>query len=80
MGNKNHKHQSQFQPDSMQRIIYNTALGANLKEAHSDDSQQLPIPATFVIGRDGKIAWRHFDPDYRKRSVVKDIVETLEKL
>lgn len=70
----------QFRPDSMQRVMYNTALGANLKEAHSDDSQQLPIPATFVIGKDGKIAWRHFDPDYRKRSSVKDIVETLEKL
>lgn len=70
----------QFRPDSMQRVMYNTALGANLKEAHSDDSQQLPIPATFVIGKDGKIAWRHFDPDYRKRSSVKDIVEALEKL
>lgn len=70
----------QFRPDSMQRVMYNTVLGANLKEAHSDESQQLPIPATFVIGQDGKIAWRHFDPDYRKRSSVKDIVETLEKL
>jgi len=70
----------QFRPDSMQRVMYNTALGANLKEAHSDDSQQLPIPATFVIGQDGKIAWRHFDPDYRKRSSVKDIVGALEKL
>jgi peroxiredoxin len=70
----------QFRPDSMQRVMYNTTLGANLKEAHSDDSQQLPIPATFLIGKDGKIAWRHFDPDYRKRSSVKDIVEALQKL
>ena len=70
----------QFRPDSMQRTMYNTALGANLKEAHSDDSQQLPIPATFVIGCDGKIVWRHFDPDYRKRSSVKDITDALEKL
>ncbi len=70
----------QFRPDSMQRIIYNTALGANLKKAHSDDSQQLPIPATFVIGQDRKIAWRQFDPDYKKRSSMKDIIEALEKL
>ena len=70
----------QFRPDSMQRVMYNTMLGANLKEAHSDDSQQLPIPATFVIGQDGKIVWRHFDPDYRKRSSIKDIVSALEKL
>ncbi|TVQ90758.1 MAG: AhpC/TSA family protein, partial [Bacteroidetes bacterium] len=52
----------------------------NLKEAHSDDSQQLPIPATYIIGQDGKIAWRQFDPDYKKRSSVKDILEALEKL
>ncbi len=69
----------QFRPDSMQRVMYNTVLGANLKKAHSDDSQQLPIPATYVIGQDGKIAWRHFDPDYKKRSSVNDIVEALEK-
>ena len=70
----------QFRPDSMQRILYNTALGANLKEAHSDDSQQLPIPATYVIGQNGIISWRQFDPDYKKRSSVKDILGALEKL
>ena len=70
----------QFRPDSMQRVMYNTMLGANLKDAHSDETQQLPIPATFVIGSDGKITWRHFDPDYRKRSTVKDIVSALGKL
>jgi len=69
-----------FRPDSTQRIMYNTFLGANLKEAHSDDSQRLPIPATFVIGKDGKIAWRHFDPDYKKRSTVSEILEALGKI
>jgi peroxiredoxin len=39
-----------------------------------------PFRQPFVIGKDGKIAWRHFDPDYRKRSSVKDIVEALQKL
>lgn len=69
-----------FTPGGMDRTMYNTFLGANLKEAHSDDSQRLPIPATFVIGKDGKIAWRHFDPDYKKRSTVSEILDALSKM
>lgn len=66
-----------FKPDSITVTIYNTMLGANLKNAHSDNSQRLPIPATFIIGQDSKIAWRHFDPNYKKRSTVADIVKNI---
>jgi peroxiredoxin len=66
-----------FRPDSISRLMYNTILGANLKGAHSDDSQQLPIPATFIINQDSKIVWRHFDPDYKKRSKVEDILKNI---
>ena len=63
-----------FKPDTMTTIMYNTLLGANLKKANTDDSQRLPIPATFIIGTDGKIVWRHFDPNYKNRSTVKEIL------
>jgi len=66
-----------FKPDTMTTIMYNTVLGANLKKANTDDSQRLPIPATFIIGTDGKIVWRHFDPDYKKRSSVSEIIDNL---
>lgn len=66
-----------FKPDNLTTVMYNTVLRANLKEANTDDSQRLPIPATFIIGTDSKIVWRHFDPDYKKRSTVKDIVDNL---
>lgn len=66
-----------FKPDSMTAIMYNTLLGANLKKANTDDSQRLPIPATFIIGTDGKIVWRHFDPDYKKRSTSADIIRNI---
>ncbi len=69
-----------FRPGTAQRVMYNALLGADLKKAHSDDSQQLPIPATYVINRSGTIVWRHFDPDYRKRSSVKEIANALEQL
>lgn len=66
-----------FKPDSISRIMYNTLLGANLKESHSDDSERLPIPATFIIGMDGKVKWRHFDPNYKNRSSVVDILDNI---
>lgn len=66
-----------FRPGGFARVIYNTILRADLKNSHSDESEQLPIPATFIIGQDGKIVWRHFDPDYKKRSKVEDIVQNI---
>ncbi len=63
-----------FRPSAPHRLMYNTILGAQLEQAHSDDSQQLPIPATYIINTDGIIVWRHFDPDYKKRSSIKDIL------
>lgn len=66
-----------FSPDGFTKTTYNTMLGANLKNAHSDDSQRLPIPATFIIGQDGKVMWRHFDPNYKERSTMEDIVNNI---
>jgi peroxiredoxin len=66
-----------FKPGASTLLIYNTVLNANLKETHSDDSQRLPIPATYIIGQDGKIIWRQFDPDYKQRSTVKEILNVL---
>lgn len=63
-----------FNPKSMEKTMYNTILKANLKEANTDDSQRLPIPATYIIDTDGRIVWRQFDPDYKNRSTVKDII------
>lgn len=69
-----------FNPDGKTKLIYNTVLGAKLKDAHTDDSERLPIPATFIIGKDKKIVWRQFDPDYKNRSSVYEIINVLEKL
>lgn len=68
-----------FTPEKKQLFVYNTLLNGNLKKAHSDDSQRLPIPATFIISSEGNIVWRQFDPDYHNRSTVKDIMDNLPK-
>lgn len=66
-----------FLPGKVHRVMYNNMLGAKLKEAHSDDSERLPIPATFIINTDGVVIWRHFDPDYKQRSQIEDILANL---
>jgi peroxiredoxin len=66
-----------FKPGSGQVAMYNIALGADLKNAHSDESKRLPVPATYIIGKDGKILWKHFNPDYKDRASVKEILKHL---
>lgn len=67
-----------FRPDSMTRFMYNSLLGAKLKDSHGDESEQISVPATYIISQDGKVKWRHFDRNYKKRSTVKDILANLE--
>lgn len=68
-----------YKPKSSQLLTYNVALGAKIKKSHTTDSQNLPIPATFIINQHGEIIWRQFDPNYKSRSSVKEIIENLQK-
>ena len=37
----------------------------------------LPIPAIYIISREGTVVYRFFDTDYKKRATVKEILENL---
>lgn len=69
-----------FTPPAATTLMYNVLLGAELKKSQSDESQRLPVPATYIINTDGVIVWRQFDPNYKNRSTVKDIKEALANL
>ena len=69
-----------YVPPGNKLRAYNFFMNANLKEAHSDESQRLPIPATYVIDQHKKVFWRHFNSNYRDRSDVSDIEAALKKL
>ena len=69
-----------FTPKTTEAFVYNTVLGANLKETHSDDSHRLPIPATYLIDKNGVIVWRQFNPDYKKRSSVSEILKAIDEI
>jgi len=40
----------------------------------------LPIPAVFVVQRDGIIAMRHIDPDYRRRIEIDELIRAVNLL
>jgi peroxiredoxin len=45
---------------------------------HGNDGWVLPIPATFVVGRDGIVKTRFIDPDFRKRMAIDDLITALK--
>jgi len=45
---------------------------------HGNDGWVLPIPATFVVGRDGMVKARFVDPDFRRRMAIEDLLAALK--
>ena len=61
------------------RPIYK-GFGIDLTEYDGNDSFTLPIPATYIVDRDGTIVHSFVDADYTKRMEPDEVVEALEKL
>ena len=60
----------------MERMI--SAAGWDIPSYQGNTSWMLPIPATFVVGQDGRVKARFVDPDYRKRMEVEDLLAALK--
>lgn len=54
--------------------------GLNLERFQNSPNWFVPIPATFVVGRDGMIVARHVDPDFRNRMDIEAIIAALKTL
>ena len=62
-------------PDN-QQAIYRRAF-INLPFANGDDNWELPIPATYILDRDGRVLYASADPDYTSRPEPSEILERL---
>ncbi len=51
--------------------------GIDLGEANGTNGNNLPVPAVYIIGKDGKIIYSYFDENYAKRMSVKEILTKL---
>ena len=52
-------------------------LNTSIKETNNSETAVLPVPATFIINKEGKIVYKHFDPDYHNRASVDDILANI---
>ena len=62
-------------PDE-QKSIYQRAF-VNLPVVNGDESWELPIPATYIINRDGTVIFASANEDYTERPEPADIVRLL---
>ena len=56
------------------------AAGISFPERHGNAAWFLPVPATFIVTRDGLIAWRFVDADFTHRAEPADIIKTVRSL
>ncbi|MCP5368717.1 MAG: AhpC/TSA family protein [Hyphomicrobiales bacterium] len=68
-----------FVIDNGLRKVYQDK-GLDIPGHNGDGSWELPIPATYVIGRDGKVAYAFVDADYTARAEPAEVVDALRAL
>jgi peroxiredoxin len=52
-------------------------FGIDLEKFQGHGGWLLPIPATLVLSRDGRVKARFVDPDFRHRMGMEDILSAL---
>ena len=68
-----------YRVNEEQQGIYRRAF-VNLPFANGDESWQLPIPATYIVGRDGTVLYASANEDYTERPEPADIVQALNAI
>jgi peroxiredoxin len=62
--------------DEMQQIL--ESGGRDVPAYQGNETWVMPIPATFVINRDGVVTARFIDPDYRNRMTIEELLAALK--
>ncbi|MFG2550042.1 peroxiredoxin-like family protein [Streptomyces sp. NPDC048581] len=65
-------------PDDLATVY--DKLGFNLQRVNDGHPRTLPLPATYVIDRDGVIRWAFVNTDYTTRAEPADILAALDAL
>ncbi|MEU9363806.1 peroxiredoxin-like family protein [Streptomyces avermitilis] len=65
-------------PDDLAAVY--DKLGFDLQRVNDGHPRTLPLPATYVIDRDGVIRWAFVDADYTTRAEPADILAALDAL
>jgi peroxiredoxin len=68
-----------YRVPGLQEALYRRAF-VNLPLTNGDDSWELPIPATYIIDRDGTVLYASANEDYTERPEPLAIVGALENI
>ncbi|MGA8273979.1 MAG: peroxiredoxin-like family protein [Candidatus Sulfotelmatobacter sp.] len=61
-----------------QKAVYQRAF-VNLPLVNGDDSWELPIPATYIVDRDGRVVYAFANEDYTERPEPAEILSLVQK-
>jgi peroxiredoxin len=65
-------------PDDLAAVY--DRLGFDLQRVNGGHPRTLPLPATYVIDREGVIRWAFVDADYTRRAEPTDVLAALDAL
>lgn len=57
--------------------VYKNEFNLDISKYNKDGSLRIPLPATYVIGKDKKIKYAFVDIDWAKRAELDDILQVL---
>lgn len=66
-----------FDVNNQNVINYFDFTKKKIAEYNDKDNNILPVPATYLIDKEGKVAFVQYDPDYHVRSDFKEILKML---
>ena len=65
-----------FAVDETTQIKYKK-YGIDFSEANGSNGANLPVPATYIVGKNGIIKYAFFNPDYKVRNSVQNLLDHL---
>ena len=79
---KRHLHGIQATMLSDQQLVVTDAFGLRNQGLHSaprsEPAKALPVPATLLIDRDGRVLWRDLSENYQRRSDPSVVLAAME--
>jgi len=64
-------------PDEQKQVYSRTFV--NLPFLNGDANWELPIPATYILERDGRVVYASADPDYTRRPEPEQVIGLLDQ-
>ena len=65
-------------PEKYRQLV--ASFGTNLAERHGNDAWIIPIPATYVVDRDGIVRYAFVEAEFVRRAEPEDIIAVLKQL